>query len=219
MPQTVASVLGLKEEPSKSITQTLTEHLKHKRLLLLLDNCEHLLDACARLADAFLRQCPDVKILATSREALGITGEQTYRVPSLSLPDRKRAATPQSLSPYESVQLFIDRALLVRPEFQVTNKNAPALASLCYHLDGIPLAIELAAARVRALSVEEIDGKLNQRFRLLTGGPRTALPRQQTLRSLIDWSYDLLHEAERALLRRLAVFAGGWTLGAGRTGL
>ena len=126
----VARALGLKEEPSKSLTQTLTEHLKHKRLLLLLDNCEHLLDACAGLANAFLRQCPDVKILATSREALGITGEQTYRVPSLSLPDRKLAATPQSLSPYESVQLFIDRALLVCPEFQVTNKNAPALASL-----------------------------------------------------------------------------------------
>ncbi len=214
VPQTAASVLGVKEEPSKAITQTLAEHLRQKRLLLLLDNCEHLLDACTRLADALLRQCPDVKILATSREALGITGEHTYRVPSLSLPDRKRAATPQSLYPYESVQLFIDRALLVRPDFQVTNKNAPALASLCYRLDGIPLAIELAAARVRALAVEEIDGRLNQTFRLLTGGSRTALPRQQTLRSLIDWSYELLHEAERAFLCRLAVFAGGWILAA-----
>ena len=204
----------MKEEPGKPITQTLTAHLKHKRLLLLLDNCEHLLDACAKLADALLRQCPGVKILATSREALGITGEQTYRVPSLSLPDRKAAQTPQSLSAYESVQLFIDRALLVRADFQVTIHNAPALASLCRHLDGIPLAIELAAARVRSLSVEEIDGKLDQRFRLLTGGSRTALPRQQTLRALIDWSYDLLGDPEQLLLQRLSVFAGGWTLAA-----
>ena len=183
-----------------------------KQLLLLLDNCEHLVDACATLADTLVRQCPGVRILATSREALGITGEQAYRVPSLSLPDRKQAPTPQSLSIYESVQLFIDRALLVRSDFQVTNQNAPALASVCYHLDGIPLAIELAAARVRSLSVEEIDGKLDERFRLLTGGSRTALPRQQTLRSLIDWSYDLLREPEKLFLQRLSVFAGGWTL-------
>jgi non-specific serine/threonine protein kinase len=210
--QTVASVLGLKEAPGQPIIQTLTEHLKHKQLLLLLDNCEHLVDACATLADALVRQCAGVRMLATSREALSITGEQTYRVPSLSLPDRKQAPTPQSLSSYESVQLFIDRALLVRSDFHVTNQNAPALASLCYHLDGIPLAIELAAARVRSLSVEEIDGKLDQRFRLLTGGSRTALPRHQTLRSLIDWSYDLLHDAEKLLLQRLSVFAGGWTL-------
>ena len=212
--QTVASVLGLKEAAGQPITQTLTEHLKHKQLLLLLDNCEHLLDACATLADALVRQCPGVRILATSREVLGITGEQTYRVPSLSLPDRKQAPTPQSLSIYESVQLFLDRALLVRSDFQVTNQNAPALASLCYHLDGIPLAIELAAARVRSLSVEEIDGKLDQRFRLLTGGSLTALPRQQTLRSLIDWSYDLLREPEKLFLQRFSVFAGGWTLAA-----
>jgi predicted ATPase/class 3 adenylate cyclase/Tfp pilus assembly protein PilF len=212
VPQTVATVLGVKEEPGKPIRQTLTEHLKHKRLLLLLDNCEHLLDVCAKVADALVRQCPSVQILASSREVLGIAGEQTYRVPSLSLPDPKQAQTPQTLSQYESVQLFIDRALLVRPNFQVTNQNAPALASLCFHLDGIPLAIELAAARVRSLLVEEIDGKLDQRFRLLTGGSRTALPRQQTLRSLIDWSYDLLNEPERLLLQRLSVFAGGWTL-------
>ena len=210
--QTVASVLGLKEASGQPIIHTLTEYLKRKQLLLLLDNCEHLVDACATLADTLVRQCPGVRILATSREALGITGEQAYRVPSLSLPDRKQAPTPQSLSIYESVQLFIDRALLVRSDFQVTNQNAPALASVCYHLDGIPLAIELAAARVRSLSVEEIDGKLDERFRLLTGGSRTALPRQQTLRSLIDWSYDLLREPEKLFLQRLSVFAGGWTL-------
>ena len=212
VPQAVASMLGIIEEPGKPITRTLSEHLKHKRLLLLLDNCEHLLDVCANLADTLLRQCPGVQVLASSREALGISGEQTYGVPSLSLPDRKEVQTPQTLSTYESVQLFIDRALAVRADFLVTNRNAPALASLCHHLDGIPLAIELAAARVRSLAVEEIDGRLDQRFRLLTGGSRTALPRHQTLRSLVDWSYDLLHDAEKLLLQRLSVFVGGWTL-------
>jgi predicted ATPase/Tfp pilus assembly protein PilF len=214
VPQTVATVLGLMEEAGKPISQTLTEHLKDKRLLLLLDNCEHLLDVCAKLADALLRQCPGVQMLASSREALGIGGEQTYRVPSLSLPDPKQAHTPVSVAPFEAVQLFTERALLARPDFQVTTQNAATLASICYRLDGIPLAIELAAARVRLLSVEEINHKLDQRFRLLTGGSRTALPRQQTLRSLIDWSYNLLHDAEQLLLQRLSVFAGGWTLAA-----
>jgi len=214
VPQTVSTVLGLKERPGESITQTLLEHIKYKQLLLLLDNCEHLLDRCASLANLLARQCPRITILATSREPLGIAGERTYRVPSLSLPDRKQAPTPNTLSQYESVQLFIDRALLVRQDFQVSNNNAPAVASLCYHLDGIPLAIELAAARMRSLSVEEIDAKLDQRFRLLTGGSRTALPRQQTLRALIDWSYDLLRDPEKQLLQRLSVFAGGWTLAA-----
>ena len=214
VPQTVATVLGLKEEPGKPISQTLTDYLKDKRLLLLLDNCEHLLDGCAQLADALLRQCPQVTILASSREALGIGGEQAYRVPSLSLPDPKQAHTPASVAPFEAVQLFTDRALLARADFQVTDQNAATLASICYRLDGIPLAIELAAARVRSLSVEEINRKLDQRFRLLTGGSRTALPRQQTLRALIDWSYDLLHDPEKRLLQRLSVFAGGWTLDA-----
>ena len=214
VPQTVATVLGLKEEPGKPLRRRSSRISRPGELLLILDNCEHLLDACAKVADALVRQCPDVTILASSREALGIAGEQTYRVPSLSLPDRRDVPTPQTLSMYESVQLFIDRALLVRPEFEVTNRNAPALASLCHHVDGIPLAIELAAARVRSLSVEEIDSRLDQRFRLLTGGSRTALPRHQTLRALIDWSYDLLHETERLLLQRLSVFAGGWTLAA-----
>jgi predicted ATPase/class 3 adenylate cyclase len=212
--QTVATVVGVKEEAGKPIIQTLTEHLKSKRMLLLLDNCEHLLNACATLADTLVRQCPEVRILASSREALGIAGEQTYRVPSLSLPDRKQAQTTRSLSTYESVQLFIDRALAARADFRVTNQNAPALASLCHHLDGIPLAIELAAARARSLSVEEIDGKLDQRFRLLIGGSRMALPRQQTLRACIDWSYALLPAPEQRLLQRLSVFAGGWTLAA-----
>jgi predicted ATPase/class 3 adenylate cyclase len=214
VPQTVATVLGLKEAPGKPIRQTLTDYLKDKRLLLLLDNCEQLLDGCAQLADTLLRQCPQVKILASSREALGMGGEQAYRVPSLSLPDPKQTQTPASVAPFEAVQLFTDRALLARPDFKVTHQNAAVLASICYRLDGIPLAIELAAARVRALSVEEINSRLDQRFLLLTGGSRTALPRQQTLRSLIDWSYDLLNDPEKRLLQRLSIFAGGWTLAA-----
>jgi predicted ATPase/class 3 adenylate cyclase len=214
VPQTVATVLGLMEESGKPIVQTLTAHLKDKRLLLLLDNCEHLLDGCAKVADALVRQGQQVKILASSREALGIGGEQAYRVPSMSLPDPKQAHTSVSVAPFPAVQLFTDRALLARPDFQVTNENASTLASICYRLDGIPLAIELAAARVRFLSVEEINRRLDQRFLLLTGGSRTALPRQQTLRSLIDWSYDLLNDRERRLLQRLSVFAGGWTLAA-----
>jgi predicted ATPase/class 3 adenylate cyclase/Tfp pilus assembly protein PilF len=214
VPQAVAMVLGLKEAPGKSISETLTEHLKNKRLLLLLDNCEHLLDGCATLSDALVRQCPYMTILASSREALGIGGEQAYRVPSLSLPDPRRAQTPDSVAAFEAVELFTDRAVLARPDFQVTHHNASTLASICYRLDGIPLAIELAAARVRSLPLEVINNKLDERFRLLTGGSRTALPRQQTLRSLIDWSYDLLHEPEKRLLQRLSVFAGGWTLAA-----
>ena len=212
--QTVANVLGVQEETGKPILTTLAENLKGKKLLLLLDNCEHVLDTSAKLADTLIRACPDIRILATSREGLGIAGETTYRVPSLSLPDPRQTQTAQSLSQFEAVQLFIARALQTQPDFAVTNQNAPALASICFRLDGIPLAIELAAARARSLSVEDINSKLDQRFRLLTGGSRTALPRQQTLRSLIDWSYDLLNDAEKALLCRLSVFAGGWTLAA-----
>lgn len=210
--QTTASVLNFKDGGKQPILTSLTEALRAKSLLLLLDNCEHVLDASAKLADALIRSCPGVKILATSREGLGIAGESTYRVPSLSLPNPKQVQTAESLSHFESVRLFIDRALQTQPNFQVTNVNAPTIASICYRLDGIPLALELAAARTRSLSVEDISAKLDQRFRLLTGGSRTALPRQQTLRSLIDWSYDLLSVAERALLCRLSVFAGGWTL-------
>ena len=212
VPRTAATVLGLEEESAKPMTTTLVEHLKDKRVLMLLDNCEHLLDACAVLAASLVRQCPHLTILASSREALGIAGEQTYRVPSLSLPDPKEAPTPASIASFEALQLFVDRCLKVDADFRVTRDNAATLASICHRLDGIPLAIELAAARVRSLSVEEINRRLDHRFRLLTGGSRTALPRQQTLRSLIDWSYDLLHDPEKLLLQRLSVFAGGWTL-------
>ena len=212
VPRTMADTLGLKEEAGRSVLQTLTDYLKSRKALIVLDNCEHLLDACARLADTILRTCPRVVLLATSREGMGIAGETAYRVPSLSLPEPGLPQSSSSLSRYGAVQLFIDRATLVQPEFRVTNANALALASVCNRLDGIPLAIELAAARVRSLSVEQVNQKLDQRFRLLTGGSRTALPRQQTLRSLIDWSYDLLNESEKALFQRLAVFSGGWTL-------
>lgn len=208
--QAVANALGVREERARPLLQTLSDHLKARKLLLLLDNCEHLLDICTQLADTLLRNCPQLQILATSREALGIMGEQTYRVPSLSLPADPERVTPADLEQYEAPRLFIERARSVQPAFAVA--NAPMLAQLCVRLDGIPLAIELAGARVRSLSVEEIYLRLDNRFRLLTGGSRTALPRQQTLRALIDWSYDLLQEPEKMLLRRLSVFVGGWGL-------
>ncbi|MGH2593929.1 MAG: protein kinase domain-containing protein, partial [Anaerolineae bacterium] len=212
VPQTVAAVLGVREEPNHPLTKALVDYLRPKSLLLILDNCEHLIDACAQLVEALLRACPNVKILASGREALGIAGETTFRVPSLSLPDIRHLPSIEQLTQYESVRLFIDRAIAVRPEFRLTDANAPAIAQICHRLDGVPLAIELAAARVRAMTAEQIAARLDDRFRLLTGGSRTALPRQQTLRALIDWSWDLLSDAERALLRRLSVFLSGWTL-------
>jgi predicted ATPase/class 3 adenylate cyclase len=214
VPQTVAYALGLKEERGKSLLHTVTEYLASKRALLVLDNAEHLLVACAQLADSVLRQCAHVVLLVSSREGLGIAGELTYRVPSLPMPDPIRDDTPESVVRYDSARLFIERARLQVPQFAVTPQNASALASVCYRLDGIPLALELAAGRVRSMSVEEVNRRLDQTFRLLTGGSRTALPRQQTLRALIDWSYDLLSAHEQTLLWRVAVFAGGWTLGA-----
>jgi predicted ATPase/class 3 adenylate cyclase len=214
VPQTVASALGLSEQAGKTFVQVLTDHLKSRHLLLILDNCEHLLSACAHLCDALLRACPHLTVLASSREGLGIAGEQTYRVPSLSLPDPKEKLTLEQVSQYEAVRLFIERAVSSKADFTVTNASAPALAAVCHRLDGIPLAIELAAARVRSLSVEEINTRLDNRFRLLTGGSKTALPRQQTLRALIDWSYGLLMDQEKRRLCRLSVFLGGWTLAA-----
>ena len=212
VPQAVADVLGVQEQVGQAITRTLKDALYSKSLLLVLDNCEHLVAACASLAADLLGNCPHVHLLSTSREPLNIAGEQTFRVPSLSLPDPKQTQTVETVSQYEAVRLFIERVQAVQPSFMVTNTNAPAVAQVCWRLDGIPLAIELAAARVRSLSVEDVNTRLDNRFRLLTGGARNSLPRQQTLRALIDWSYDLLTEAEKTLLRRLSVFAGGWTL-------
>ncbi len=212
VPHAVVSALGVSEQPSHSLSETLADYLRPKSLLLLLDNCEHLLSTCAQLADTLLRGCPTLRILATSREGLGIAGEMTYRIPSLSLPDLHRLPSPQGLMEYEAVRLFAERAAFSKPGFQVTSSNAAAVANVCHRLDGIPLAIELAAARVKALPVEAIALRVDDRFRLLTGGSRTALPRHQTLRATMDWSYELLSEQERALLRRLSVFAGGFTL-------
>jgi non-specific serine/threonine protein kinase len=208
--QTIATVLGVREEQGRPLSATLIDWLRERELLLLLDNCEHLIVACAQFADSVLHSAPDVRLLATSREALGIAGEQTFQVPSLQLP------TPQlptsELAQLESVRLFVDRAHAVKSDFVLSDTNAPVVAQICQRLDGIPLALELAAARVKALSVEQIALRLDDRFRLLTGGSRTSLPRQQTLRAAIDWSYNLLSGPERVLLQRLSVFVGGWTL-------
>src|SRR5918997_3914016 len=214
VPQTVAFALGMREQPGRLLTDTLSEYLELKKMLLVLDNCEHLVEACAQLAEALLRACPNLRILATSREALGITGETGWLVPSLSLPDPRYLPPVDELPRYEAARLFIERAAAMLPTFELTDRNAAAVARLCRGLDGIPLAIELAAARVKVLSVEQIAERLHDRFRLLTLGSRTALPRHRTLRATIDWSHDLLSEEEKVLFRRLSVFVGGFALGA-----
>jgi predicted ATPase/class 3 adenylate cyclase len=208
----IINALGIKEEPKKTPEETLVDHLKDKEILIILDNCEHLINACADLTERLLSSCPKLKIIATSREALNCSGEQIFRIPALTHPEPNSKDTPEQLTQYESVRLFIERALSVNPKFRVNNDNAPALSEVCSRLDGIPLAIELAAARIKILSIEKIYERLDDRFKLLTGGKRTALPRQQTLRALIDWSYDLLTENEKILWSSLSVFSGGWTL-------
>jgi len=214
----VTHALGVSAGSRRSHEDALEEFLRTKQLLLLIDNCEHLIEACARLTHQLLVQCPQVKVLATSREAMSIPGEITFAVRPLTVPDPTsfgiNVAALGMASENESVRLFIDRARSVRPDFTITTLNTPAIAEICFRLDGIPLAIELAAARAKALGPQEILARLDDRFRLLTGGGRAALPRQQTLRATIDWSYDLLTEPERALFRRLSVFAGGCTLAA-----
>ena len=212
VPQAVAFTLGVRERPGSSLTEALSDYLRTRKLLLLLDNCEHLVDACAELAGALLHSCPGLRVLATSREALGITGEIAWPVPSLSLPDLRRLPDIESLPRYESARLFVERATTVNPNFKLTEQNAPAAAQVCYRLDGIPLAIELAAARAKVLSVEEISARLGDSFRLLAAGSRTAMPRQRTLHATMDWSHELLSQKERVLFRRLSVFAGGFTL-------
>jgi predicted ATPase len=196
----LAQTFGLQELPFNPLANLVTDYLRDKKLLLILDNCEHLIEACAHLANDLLQQCAGLKILASSREALGIAGEMAYRTPSLV--------------DSESTQLFMERARAANPKFVLADSNASSVAQICSRLDGIPLAIELAAARTKLLSVDQIAARLDDRFRLLVGGSRTALPRQQTLRALIDWSYDLLSEEEKNLLRIASVFVGGWTLDA-----
>jgi predicted ATPase/class 3 adenylate cyclase len=212
IPGQAASALSLREIPGRSLQDVLVDYLRHKQILLLLDNCEHLIGECARLAQVLLNDCPELTILATSREGLGIGGESIYQVPSLSIPTNNGAKESNELMGYEAVRLFVARAQAAAPGFQLSPKNSQAILTICQRLDGIPLAIELAAVRVRMLSPEQIASRLQDHFRLLAGGSRTALPRQQTLQALIDWSWDLLGEDERKLLRRLAVFSGGWTL-------
>ncbi len=208
VPSAVAQVLGVQEEPGRALTRTLCAHLKSRKVLLILDNCEHLVHPCAELAAALLQSAPDVHVIATSREALRISGEQTYAVLPLPVPDR--TAGVDVLAKSDAVRLFVERARLHKPEFMLTDRDAPAVAELCVRLEGIPLALELAAARVRALSVAEINTRLRDRFKLLTGGGRLLMERQQTLRALVAWSYDLLQPDEQLLLDRLGVFAGGF---------
>ena len=182
------------------------------RYSLVLDNCEHLIAATANLADALLRSCPNLTLLATSREGLNVPGEMLMPVPSLRVPDGDRLPPLVELRDYEAISLFVDRCSNFQPGFTLTEENATGVVQICRRLDGVPLALELAAARVRVLSVAQVAKKLDDRFRLLTGGGRTVVARQQTLRALIDWSYDLLTETERLLLRRLSIFVRGWTL-------
>lgn len=211
VPQTVAASLGLREHSERPIITILTDFLQFKRLLLVLDNCEHIVAESTRLADHLLRACQHVQILATSQTSLEEPGEVTYAVPPLSLPDPLQAS-PDQVTQYEAVRLFVERAVLGKPGFVVTTDNAAAVAQVVHRLDGIPLAIELAASRARVMSVQQISERLDDRFRLLTSGGRTVAHRHQTLKAAMDWSYDLLTEPERTLLRRLSVFAGGWTL-------
>jgi predicted ATPase/DNA-binding CsgD family transcriptional regulator len=211
---TVAETLGLRDQSVRWGMSVLAEYLSHRRLLLVLDNCEHLVDACAELADTLLRACPELRILATSRQPLGIIGEATLAVPPLSVPDADRAVSAAGLVQYEAANLLIDRASAVLPGFTVDDDNCVAVAQLCRSLDGIPLAIELAAVRLRALSLDQIVSRLDDRYRLLTTGSRSAPARQQTLRALIDWSYELCSEAERTTWARLSVFSGGFELDA-----
>ncbi len=226
----VARAMGVRDDPHVSIETSVTDFLRSKSMLLLLDNCEHLVAAAARLAESLLETSSGLRIMATGREALGIPGETILQVPSLAVPALPESAhvhgqtgavpssvpaasaTYEALAASESVRLFAERATAVSPAFALTPANIATVAEICQRLDGIPLAIELAAARVPVLSVDEILERLGDRFRLLTGGRRTAVARQQTLQALVDWSWDLLPEEDRRLLRRLSVFAGGWTL-------
>jgi predicted ATPase/serine/threonine protein kinase/Tfp pilus assembly protein PilF len=210
VPQSVCAALGVTPEGGTSALDALINYMHEKKILLVVDNCEHLIDACAQLCDALLHACADLRIIASSREALGIEGENAYRVPSLSLPNPKSGL--HVIEESEAVKLFLERATTILPEFEMTEANAPIIAQICQRLDGIALAIELAASRVKMLKVEKIATRLDDAFRLLTGGSRTALPRQQTLRALIDWSYNLLPDEERTVLRKLSIFMGGWTL-------
>ena len=211
--QTIASTLGVREVAGRALLDSLIDYLQPKTLLLVVDNCEHLVESCAVTLGALLRVCPNLRVLATSRDALGVAGEATYRIPPLARPDARRKHSVQELAQFEAVLLFVERAVQSDPLFALSESNATPVARITQRLDGIPLAIELAAAQLSALTAAEIDARLNDRFLLLTGG-RSNLPHHQTLRATIDWSYDLLGDAERPLFRRLSVFSGGYPLDA-----
>ncbi len=211
VPQATASVLGVREEPGTPVVEALVRFVRDKKLLIVLDNCEHVVQACAELAKRLLQAGPQVRVLASSRDALRIAGEAVFQVAPLAAPSQAEQ-TVEALLANDAVRLFVDRASAVQPAFRLTAKAAAAVAEICRRLDGIPLALELAAARTRAMPIETIAERLNDRFKLLTTRDRTVLPRQQTLRALIDWSYDLLPPDEQRLFQRLSVFAGGWTL-------
>ncbi|MDP6714686.1 MAG: tetratricopeptide repeat protein, partial [SAR202 cluster bacterium] len=208
----LASTLGVREEPDRPLLETLTEYLVRKSPLIVLDNCEHLVEACASLVSHLLRSCPNLDVLATSREALGVPGESIWQVSPLSMPGPGGGETIEGLMEYEAVRLFAERASSVQSSFMLTQQTAPVVGQICQRLDGIPLAIELAAARVRVLSIGQIAERLEDRFRLLTSGSRTTLPRQRTLRAAVEWGYDLLDEHERSLFNGLSVFSGGFSL-------
>ncbi len=212
VPKAVAEALEVLERPQEPLVDTLRDVLGDRQLLLVLDNCEHLLEAAARLVDVLLDSCPRVRILATSREALGVEGEARWPVLPLSMPEQGRTLSSEELEGYESVRLFVERARQRHPSFLLSSRNVPAVARICWRLDGIPLAIELAAARMGVLSAEQLSERLEDPLKLLTSGRRTAEARHQTLRATLNWSYDLLSEAERTLFGRLSVFAGGWSL-------
>jgi predicted ATPase len=212
VPNAVTSTLGLLETHGRPLVTTLIDVLREQHRLLIFDNCEHLIDACAQLAATLLQACPQLHILSTSRERLDISGEMPFRVPSLSTPDMLHLPIIQELAHYEAVQLFVERGAAAVSAYTLTAENVAAIARICQRLDGLPLAIELAAARLKTLRAEEIAARLDDRFRLLTSDSRTVLPRQQTLGATIEWSYNLLDDAEQVLLQRLSVFAGSWTL-------
>jgi len=212
IPQAVATALGVPEQPGRPLTEALVDGLRSKEMLLILDNCEHLINAAARLLDILLDSCPRLRVLATGREPLGVAGEVRWPVPALSVPDPQHSSTVGELEGYESARLFVERASDRRPGFALTPDNAEGIAQICRRLDGIPLAMELAAARVGMLSVEQICQRLNESLKLLVSGGRTAVPRQLTLRGTLDWSYELLSGPEQKLFGRLSVFAGGFTL-------
>ena len=214
VPSALAQTLEVQQAPGKSLTDALCRQLKGRRVLLIIDNCEHVLDASAQLIEALLHGASEPAIIATSREQLRVEGEQIYWVASLPLPDP--AAALESIRQSDAVTLFVDRAQHQQPDFELTEAIAPGIAQLCVRLDGIPLALELAAPLVHTYSIDEINGRLSDRFDALTQGRRTALPRQQTLRATLDWSYSLLSDAEQSVLRNVSVFRGGFTLDAAR---